>query len=157
MDMNKLTLKSQEALAAAAKLAAGSNHQAIGPEHLLKALASDPGGLVFGLMQKLGVAPRTLNDRVDELLARIPKVYGSGQATIGVPFRPLIVNFATLYFFIVYRLPADELRRTTQGVTALLAEGALRHPAPKVFALEQIAAAHELVERGADGKVLVRL
>ena len=84
-------------------------------------------------------------------------VYGSGQATIGVPFRPLIVNFATLYFFIVYRLPADELRRTTQGVTALLAEGALRHPAPKVFALEQIAAAHELVERGADGKVLVRL
>ena len=78
MDMNKLTLKSQEALAAASKLASESNHQAIGPEHLLKALASDASGVVFGLMQKLGVTPRVLNDRVDDALSRIPKVYSSG-------------------------------------------------------------------------------
>ena len=78
MDMNKLTLKSQEALAAASRLATDNNHQAIGPEHLLKALASDPSGVVFGLVQKLGATPRILNDRVDEVLSRIPKVYSSG-------------------------------------------------------------------------------
>ena len=32
-------------------------------------------------------------------------VYGSGQAQIPVPFRPMILGFATLYFFIVYKLP----------------------------------------------------
>lgn len=84
-------------------------------------------------------------------------VYGSGQATIGVPFRPMILGFATLYFFIVYKLSAEELRRTTQGVNALLAASALRHPEIRLFELADIAAAHECVERGADGKVLVKL
>ena len=37
-------------------------------------------------------------------------VYGSGQAMVGLPFRPLIMNFVTMYFFIVYRLPDDLLR-----------------------------------------------
>ncbi|MGH9195780.1 MAG: Clp protease N-terminal domain-containing protein, partial [Acidimicrobiia bacterium] len=34
MDPNKLTLKSQEALASAQSLASGHNHQTIEPEHL---------------------------------------------------------------------------------------------------------------------------
>lgn len=97
--------------------------------------------------------------RYGELLAFGGRVviYGSGAATIGVPFRPLIVGFATLYFFIVYKLPDDALHATTQGITELLAAGALQHPPSRVFALQEIAAAHEAVERGADGKVLVRL
>ncbi|MBX3607620.1 MAG: NADPH:quinone reductase [Piscinibacter sp.] len=84
-------------------------------------------------------------------------VYGSGAPTIGVPFRPLIVGFATLYFFIVYRLPDEALRDTTRGIGELLAAQALQHPVPRVFELQDIAAAHEAVEQGADGKVLVRL
>ncbi len=72
MDMNKLTLKSQEALARAAELATASNHQVIAPEHLLKALMSDPAGVVFGLIQKLGATPRVLQDRVDVALSRMP-------------------------------------------------------------------------------------
>ncbi len=78
MDMNKLTLKSQEALARAAELATAGNHQVIAPEHLMKALMSDPAGVVFGLIQKLGATPRVLQDRVDVALSRMPKVYSSG-------------------------------------------------------------------------------
>src|SRR5688500_307927 len=78
MDMNKLTLKSQEALARAAELATASNHQVIAPEHLMKALMSDPAGVVFGLVQKLGATPRVLQDRVDVALSNMPKVYSSG-------------------------------------------------------------------------------
>jgi ATP-dependent Clp protease ATP-binding subunit ClpB len=78
MDMNKLTLKSQEALARAAELATASNHQVIAPEHLMKALLSDPAGVVFGLIQKLGATPRVLQDRVDVALSTMPKVYSSG-------------------------------------------------------------------------------
>ncbi|CAN5898913.1 ATP-dependent chaperone ClpB [soil metagenome] len=78
MDMNKLTLKSQEALSRSAELATASNHQVIAPEHLMKALLSDPAGVVFGLIQKLGATPRVLQDRVDVALSAMPKVYSTG-------------------------------------------------------------------------------
>ena len=84
-------------------------------------------------------------------------VYGSGQGTIGMPFRPLIMNFVSVYFFIVYRLPAPLLEQTTTGITKLLQQDALKHSDTKVFPFEQVAAAHELVERGAQAKVLIRV
>lgn len=82
-------------------------------------------------------------------------VYGSGQAEMALPFRPLILGFVDVRFFIVYRLPDEALRVTLDGVTDLLQRGTLRHPAPIVHALADIAVAHEAVERGAPGKVLV--
>ena len=84
-------------------------------------------------------------------------VYGSGQGTIAMPFRPLIMNFVSVYFFIVYRLPAPLLEQTTSGITQLLRQDALKHSDTKIFPLEQLVAAHELVERGAQAKVLIRL
>ena len=84
-------------------------------------------------------------------------VYGSGQADMALPFRPLILGFVDVRFFIVYRLPDEALRVTIDGITDLLRRGTLRHPAPIVRALEDIAAAHEAVEAGAPGKVLIRL
>jgi ATP-dependent Clp protease ATP-binding subunit ClpB len=84
MDLNKLTRRSQEALAAAQRLASDHNHQVIEPEHLLHALLSQSDGVVFGLVQRLGAVPTTLRGRVDEQLSRIPQVYGgSDQARIG--------------------------------------------------------------------------
>src|SRR5947208_17013463 len=84
MDLNKLTRRSQEALAAAQRLASDRNHQVIEPEHLLHALLSQSDGVVFGVVQRLGAVPGTLRDRVDELLSRIPQVYGgSEQGRIG--------------------------------------------------------------------------
>lgn len=84
-------------------------------------------------------------------------VYGSGRPQVGLPFGPMIQGFVSVYFFIVYSLPADLLRQTVEGVTGLLAAGKLRHPELALYGLEQIAAAHEQVERGADAKVLIRL
>jgi ATP-dependent Clp protease ATP-binding subunit ClpB len=77
MDLNKLTLKSQEALQAAQQLARDRNHQQVEPAHFLFALLSDPEGVVYPLLQKLGRSPRTLRDRTEELLDRIPRVYGT--------------------------------------------------------------------------------
>ncbi len=84
-------------------------------------------------------------------------IYGSNQADVTLPFRPLIMNFATLYFFIVYRLPAPLLRQTTAAITHLLAREDLKHPQTAIYPLEQIAQAHEQVEQGLNAKVLVRL
>ncbi len=78
MDINRLTMKSQAAMQAATEQARARNHQLVEPPHLLFALLSDPEGVVYPLLQKLGLSPRTLRDRVEELLDRVPKVYGSG-------------------------------------------------------------------------------
>jgi len=84
-------------------------------------------------------------------------VYGSGSATIEVPFRPMISSFVSLYFFIVYLLPEAQRKETVDGITALLAGGGLRHPKALIHTLDDVARAHERVEAGADGKVLIRL
>ena len=90
MDANRLTLKSQAALGAAREQALARNHQAIEPEHVLFALLSDPEGVIFPLLHRLGVVPKPLRDRVDAALDRLPKVYAPGgeirisQATAAV-------------------------------------------------------------------------
>ena len=84
-------------------------------------------------------------------------VYGSGQAQISVPFRPMILGFVTLYFFIVYKLPPEILRQTLDGITRLLERDVLQHPRVEVLELDQIATAHLRVERGADAKILIKL
>jgi ATP-dependent Clp protease ATP-binding subunit ClpB len=76
MDVNKLTLKSREALAEAERQARARSHQQVEPEHLLHAFLSDPEGVVFPLLHSLGVSPRGVRDQVEERLERIPKVYG---------------------------------------------------------------------------------
>jgi len=79
MDLERLTLKSQQAVMAAQQLAATRNHQQIEPEHLLHALLADPEGVVFPVVQKLGASPRAVRERVDELLDKLPKVYVEGE------------------------------------------------------------------------------
>ena len=83
MQLDRFTMKSQESIAASQKLASARNHQVIEPEHLLHALLSDPEGVVFPLVQRVGSSPRALRDKVDELIDRIPKVYASGEQQIG--------------------------------------------------------------------------
>src|SRR5919197_4894827 len=78
MDLSKLTMKSQAALEAAREQAMARNQQVIEPEHLLFALLSDPEGVVYPLLHKLAVSPRTLRDKVEEAVDRLPKAYGAG-------------------------------------------------------------------------------
>jgi NADPH2:quinone reductase len=83
-------------------------------------------------------------------------IYGSNAKDVAVPFGPMITNFVTMYFFIVYRLPQQQMHETLAGVTQLLEAGLLKHPEPAIYALGDIAAAHQRVEAGANAKVLIR-
>jgi ATP-dependent Clp protease ATP-binding subunit ClpB len=85
VDLEKLTLKSQEAVAAAQKVAGQRSHQSVEPEHLLYALLSDPDGVVFPVVQKLGITPGMLRDRAGALLDRLPKVYSAEETRFGSP------------------------------------------------------------------------
>jgi len=86
MDPTKLTMKARAALEGAHAQALARNHQEIAPEHVLFALLSDPAGVVFPLLQHLEVQPRSLRDRIEEALDRLPKVFSQGAE---VRFSPL--------------------------------------------------------------------
>jgi ATP-dependent Clp protease ATP-binding subunit ClpB len=79
LDPNKFTRKTGDALQAAQALAREQNHAQVGPEHLLAALLTQPESVVLPVLERLGVAPKTVRDRADELLARRPQVYGGAQ------------------------------------------------------------------------------
>jgi ATP-dependent Clp protease ATP-binding subunit ClpB len=79
MDLNRLTLRSREAMTQAQQIAAERNHQQVEPEHLLDALLSDPEGVIYPLLHALGLSPRAVRDPLEERLARIPRVYGPQQ------------------------------------------------------------------------------
>ncbi|MGH7834896.1 MAG: ATP-dependent chaperone ClpB [Candidatus Binatia bacterium] len=84
MRLDKLTIKSQEALQHAQTLAEKRHHQAIDVEHLLMALIGQKEGVVLSLLQKLGAPLSALVDRIEKALDRIPNVTGAtgGQTYI---------------------------------------------------------------------------
>ena len=79
LDPNKFTRKTGEALQAAQSLARERNHAQVAPEHLLASLLSQPEGVVLPVLERVGVAPKTLRDGAEQSLAKIPQVYGAAQ------------------------------------------------------------------------------
>lgn len=74
-----------------------------------------------------------------------------------VPVRQLMTANARLAFVLIYGLSDDQLDAAVRGVSAAVADGSLRPQPPLRFPLAQIAHAHDLVEAGAPGKVLIDL
>jgi len=79
MNLNKFTLKSQNALENAQALALEFNHAQIEPEHLLLSLITQEEGLVRNILSKLEVDPGAVETRVREVLSAMPKVSGQAQ------------------------------------------------------------------------------
>jgi len=82
MRFDKLTLKAQEALQEAQSLAEKHEHQQIEPEHLLLALLQQSEGIIPQAMQKLGVSLPPVVSQLEEVLGKIPKVYGAGSGQV---------------------------------------------------------------------------
>ena len=82
MNLNKFTLKAQEAVQKAIEIAQSSNNQAVEPAHILKAFLSDQDSIVNTILGKLGANPAAIQKVVDSALERLPNVQGasvSGQ------------------------------------------------------------------------------
>jgi len=82
-------------------------------------------------------------------------VYGTGpEATIPAAF--CLVNSIQLRFFLVYEIDATERERAIATIDSALKQGVLlNRVAQPTYKLEDIAAAHEAVERGSLGNVLM--
>ncbi|MEW5723038.1 MAG: AAA family ATPase, partial [Thermodesulfobacteriota bacterium] len=87
MRFDKMTLKSQEAVAEAQKIAENRGHQGIEPLHLAKALLEQREGIVRPIIQKLGPQPGALLARLESELNRLPQVQGAGQSYMGTELR----------------------------------------------------------------------
>jgi ATP-dependent Clp protease ATP-binding subunit ClpB len=90
MDPNKLTIKSQEALANAQRIANELNHQQVESSHLLAALLREPEGVIYPLLQKLGAMPRALATRLDGKLDTLPKVYGEVETYLAPSLKSVL-------------------------------------------------------------------
>jgi ATP-dependent Clp protease ATP-binding subunit ClpB len=82
MQLDKLTIKSQEALAEAQRIAQGYSHQTVDCEHLLLALLGQGESLVPELMEKIGVPVTQLRQEVEGDLARRHKVQGTTSSDL---------------------------------------------------------------------------
>lgn len=84
--------------------------------------------------------------------------YGSNaMGDVPVPFRDLLFRGLTLRFFVVYELqPADRYAAIAE-LGVLLQQNVLRTKLAARYPLEQIVAAHEAVEQGAFGNVVLEI
>ena len=92
MRLDKLTIKSQEALQSAQELEEKRNHQAIAAEHLLMALLGQKEGVVLFLLQKRGIPIASLFEKLEHTLDRLPQVTGAtaGQTYITPRLKKII-------------------------------------------------------------------
>jgi NADPH2:quinone reductase len=81
--------------------------------------------------------------------------YAAEAADPVLPVRACMTANVLLRFVLLYGVPRATLDQAAQDITMALAEGALTELPVTRFSLDDIVAAHEAVEAGAVGKVLV--
>ncbi|HZM03554.1 MAG TPA: Clp protease N-terminal domain-containing protein, partial [Candidatus Saccharimonadales bacterium] len=82
MQLERLTIKAQEAVKGAERLAQENANQELDVEHLLAALLEQSESLIPSLLQKLGVPLPALSEAVRQEIERKVKVRGAASADI---------------------------------------------------------------------------
>ncbi len=81
LNMDRFTVKAQEAIQVAVNTAQSMGHQQVDLEHLALALLEQEGGVVPAVLAKMGIQTRPIISDIRELLSRRPQVQG-GQVYI---------------------------------------------------------------------------
>ena len=82
MNLDKLTLKMQEALREAQHIASEKNHQALNPAHVLCALLGKADGVTRPILEKIGVSVDILRGKLEQALDSQPSVTGAGAGQV---------------------------------------------------------------------------
>src|SRR5262245_13444534 len=82
MQLERLTIKSQEALQQAQRIAQGFSHQEVDGEHLLLAMIGQPDSLIPQLLEKIGVPGSKLRPDLEQELNRRHKVSGTASSNL---------------------------------------------------------------------------
>ena len=81
MNLEKYTERARGFVQAAQSLALREGNQQFTTEHLLKVLLDDEEGLAAGLIDRAGGNSREALRQVEQALAKLPKVEGSGAGS----------------------------------------------------------------------------
>jgi len=95
--MDKLTIKSQEAIQEAQRLAERKGNQQLDAEHLLLALLEDEEGVASQILKRLGININSLKTDVEDVIDKFPKVVGAtpmGQIYISPRLKEVFENAA---------------------------------------------------------------
>ena len=87
IDPNRWTLRVQEAFNEALAQARSRNHPEVAPEHLLLAMLGQQETLTLPVLERLGVAPLSVRNRLEDALAKLPKAYGGAEAQLSRDLR----------------------------------------------------------------------
>src|ERR1700751_2784997 len=81
MQPDRFTIKSQEALQAALRLAESRRNPEAGPGHLLSVLLESDadGGVFVPVLRQLGVDPGAVRERLAPALERLPRLTGTAS------------------------------------------------------------------------------
>jgi ATP-dependent Clp protease ATP-binding subunit ClpB len=77
MRMDQFTVKAQEAIAAAQTQAEKSDHPEVTPEHLLRAMVGQEGGVVPATLGKMNVPVGPILQELDRALGALPRTQGA--------------------------------------------------------------------------------
>ena len=80
MRLDRFTIKAQEGVTGAQRIATENDNQEITPEHLLAALLGQDEGIVVPILKKVGADPEPIRRDLAAAIEKIPKVYGASEA-----------------------------------------------------------------------------
>ncbi len=124
MDMNRMTVKLQDAVQAASAHAMRRGHQGIDAEHVLVALLEQEGGLTGALLEQAGVSVPAVQQAVEHALAKIPQVQGPGAGPGQIHLTPRLAQLLTKAEQEMKALK-DEFLSVEHLLLAMAEEGAL--------------------------------
>jgi NADPH2:quinone reductase len=137
-----------------------------GADHTIDYRREDVGERVMELTGKRGVdavieMDLAANAKLIPFVLR-PKgsviVYGTGAAAASLPAYFCLTQSIRVQFFLVYELDTRERERAVSAIGRALEQGKLANRiATPTYTLADIAAAHEAVERGTIGNVIVTM
>src|SRR5689334_1538930 len=82
MRIDRMTTKAQEAVRAAVDIASRRGNPELYPEHLIKAILDQDGGVGAPLTQKAGVDPATVVRALDAKIETYPRVSGGAEPNL---------------------------------------------------------------------------
>jgi ATP-dependent Clp protease ATP-binding subunit ClpB len=155
--IDKLTQKMQEALQASQDVASQFNQQEITNEHFLTALLDQPEGITQPLLEKIGVSPDALRDRLRSAIEKLPRVTGTGvEQRLGSELRSVLDGAENEMAKLKDEFVSAEhylLALTTSRVPAARALSDLGVTRDKLMlALQQVRGSQRVTDQNPEGK-----
>ncbi|MGB9907624.1 MAG: ATP-dependent chaperone ClpB [Candidatus Saccharicenans sp.] len=92
MRWDRLTVRLQEAFQQAQSKAQELGHQELRPEHLLWSFLNQDGNIIGSLLEKIEVNPAELSRELEKVLARLPRVQGTGEIYLSGQLREIMTE-----------------------------------------------------------------